>query len=102
MIGQHLHGVVFRMDPRKAASNLRKHGVSFGEAALLFLDPLARIFPDEENWIGEQREIIIGRSSAGRLLLVCFREIDLKRVRLISARPATRREQHEYERNAQG
>lgn len=63
--------VKFEWDPRKAASNLSKHGVSFQEALTAFADPLARIFDDEDHSVEEQREIIIGHSAkelTGRIL----------------------------------
>jgi uncharacterized protein len=63
----------------------------------VFSDPLARIFADEDHSTEEQREIIIGHSRAKRLLLVCFTERADGRVRIISARRATRRERHDYE-----
>ena len=88
--------LVFEWDQRKAQANLRKHRVSFAEAVSVFSDPLARIFLDESHSTGEQREIIIGHSSARNLLLVCFTEL-VDRVRVISARRATRGEQHDYE-----
>jgi uncharacterized DUF497 family protein len=91
----------FEWDLRKAASNRKKHRVSFEEATSVFSDPLARIFDDAGHSAGEPREIIIGRSSGSRLLLVCFREMQLDRIRLISARFATKREQHDYEENVQ-
>jgi hypothetical protein len=62
--------LVFEWDPRKARSNLRKHRVSFAEAVSVFSNPLARIFLDEEHSIAESREIVVGHSSAKRLLLV--------------------------------
>ena len=71
--------------------------MSVGEAASVFSNPLARIFPDEEHSAEESREIIIGHSSATRLLLVSFIETETDRVRIISARPATKKEQHDYE-----
>ena len=52
----------FEWDPKKAAANLKKHGVSFGEAITVFADPLARIFDDDEHSSQERREIIIGHS----------------------------------------
>jgi len=64
--------VKFEWDPKKAAANLFKHGVSFEEGLTAFADPLARIFDDEDHSIDEQREIIIGHSAKGRLLLVCL------------------------------
>ena len=89
--------LVVEWEPRKARSNLRKHGVSFEEAVSVFSNPLARVFADEEHSAEESREIIIGHSSAKRLLLVCFMEVEMDRVRIISARGATREEQHDYE-----
>ena len=88
----------FEWNPRKAASNLSKHGVSFQEALTAFADPLARIFDDEDHSIKEQREIIIGHSAKERLLVVCF-TAQGESVRILSARKATRRERKEYEEN---
>jgi uncharacterized DUF497 family protein len=87
----------FEWDQRKAALNLRKHHVSFTEAAAVFTDPLARIFDDPTHSVYEHREIIIGRSATAGLLLVCFTEPEENRIRIISARRATKREQHDYE-----
>lgn len=87
----------FQWDPRKAAVNETKHGVAFEEAITVFDDPLARIFVDEWHSEAETREIIIGRSSTGRLLLVAFAEQADTTLRVISARRATPREQHDYE-----
>jgi len=53
----------FTWDPRKAAANLLKHRVSFGEAVTVFADPLARIHDDPDHSVGERREIIIGYSA---------------------------------------
>src|SRR2546422_10825017 len=64
----------FEWDPKKATSNLRRHGISFEEAVGVFGDPLARIFDDEDFAVGERREIIIGHSTRNRLLLICFIE----------------------------
>jgi uncharacterized DUF497 family protein len=63
----------------------------------VFSNPLARIFPDEGHSTEEFREIVIGHSAAKRLLLVCFTEPETGRIRIISARRATRAEQHDYE-----
>lgn len=54
--------VSLRWDPRTAASNLRRHGVSFPEAITVFSDPMARILDDEDHATAERREIIIGHS----------------------------------------
>ena len=88
----------FEWDDDKAASNLEKHRVSFEEAATVFRDPFALIFDDEAHSIEEQREIIIGHSTHNRLLLACFTERGDK-LRLFSARPATRKERQDYERH---
>jgi uncharacterized DUF497 family protein len=88
--------VRFSWDPAKAKANLSKHGVTFDEAATVFLDPLARIHDDPEHSIGEVREIIIGHSAAARLLLVCFTERG-EVVRIINARPPDRDERRDYE-----
>lgn len=87
----------FDWDVKKAASNVAKHGVTFEEASTVFGDPLAVIFDDEDHSQDEIREIIIGHSVLGRLLLVSFTERDKMVVRIISARKATRREREDYE-----
>ena len=87
----------FIWDKDKAASNLRKHGVTFDEASTVFADPLAVIFEDEEHSLDEVREIAIGHSVLHRLLLVSFTERGEDLVRIISARKGTRRERSDYE-----
>ena len=86
----------FEWDRKKATSNLSKHGVSFLEALTVFGDPLARVFDDEGHSIEERREIIIGYSAQGRLVLVCF-TAQAASVRIFSARTATRGERKDYE-----
>jgi uncharacterized protein len=86
----------FTWNDRKAAANLRKHGVSFEEAQTVFGNPLAVIFDDEAHSAEEPREIIVGHSARGRLLLVCFTE-RADEIRIISARCATPKEQRDYE-----
>jgi uncharacterized DUF497 family protein len=86
----------FEWDATKAASNLKRHGVSFIEATTTFQDPLARIHSDPDHSASEPREIIVGHSSAGQLLVVSFTYRG-GNIRLISARPATRRERRDYE-----
>lgn len=86
----------FEWDAKKAEDNLTRHGVAFAEALTVFADPLARIFGDPEHSTDERREIIIGHSEKHRLLLVSFTE-RAPRVRIISARKATKRERHDYE-----
>ena len=83
-------------DERKAARNLRKHEVSFDEAATVFDDPLFVIAKDEDHSIEEKRSIILGESKAGRLLVVAYAERG-KDTRIISAREATPKERKNYE-----
>jgi uncharacterized DUF497 family protein len=88
---------VFEWDERKARANLKKHGIDFAEATLVFADKLAQIFPDEDHSEDEQREIIIGHGRKHTLLVVSFTERRKELIRIISARRATRREQRDYE-----
>ena len=87
----------FERDADKAASNLRKHGVTFDEASTAFADPLGVIFDDEKHSLDEIREILIGHSGLQRLLLVSFTERGDDVVRINSARKATRTERKDYE-----
>ncbi len=89
----------FEWDEQKATSNVTKHGVSFQEATSVFANPLALIFDDEAHSTDELREVIIGHSIQGRLVVVIFTERAERRIRIISARQATKREQHDYEEN---
>jgi uncharacterized protein len=91
--------LAFEWDLQKAKGNRRKHRVSFEEAASVFGDHLAIIFSDQDHSNGEQREIIIAHSILERLLLVSFVERSKNRVRIISARKATRPEQRDYAEN---
>jgi uncharacterized DUF497 family protein len=90
--------VSFEWDEAKARSNHRKHGITFEEARTVFDNPLAAIFDDNQHSAEEQREIIIGHSSGDRLILVYFTERSAA-VRIFSARPATRKEQKDYEKS---
>jgi uncharacterized protein len=89
--------IAFEWDPRKERTNRRKHGVSFAEARTVFDDHFARIFEDIDHSKVEDREIIVGNCSTGRLLLVSFTEPKPELVRIISARQATRTERKDYE-----
>lgn len=89
----------FTWDPAKAATNLRKHGVSFAEASTLFQNPLAAVLPDPTHSTEEGRLLIIGHSAARRLLLVAFVE-RADRIRIISARQPSARERREYEEHS--
>ncbi|BBC26190.1 BrnT family toxin [Pseudanabaena sp. ABRG5-3] len=89
----------FEWDNSKAIANFKKHGVSFEEAKTVFDNPLAVIFDDAAHSINEYREIIIGHSLQSRLLIISFTERS-NSIRIISARPATRKEREDYERNS--
>jgi len=86
----------FEWDPRKAAKNLRKHKVSFPEAATAFSDPLSATVSDPDHSAEEDRYIIVGMSNRFRLLMVAFAERG-DRIRIISARELTRAERKAYE-----
>ena len=92
-------GYLFEWDKWKAIANEKKHGVTFDEASTVFRNPLAFIFDDEGNSEVELREIIIGHSIGGRLVVVSFMERAEGVVRIISARRATKKEQEDYEEN---
>jgi uncharacterized DUF497 family protein len=93
-------GLTFEWDVHKAAANLQEHGVPFPEAATVFSDPLGRIRPDPRHSTGEQRHVLLGMSATGRLLTVMFTDRGPDRIRLISARAATRRERIEHEEDS--
>ena len=86
----------FEWDPAKAAVNLTAHGVSFEEASTVFADPLSTTIADPEHSLGEERLVIFGVSARGRVLAVMHTERG-PRIRIISAREATRRERGAYE-----
>lgn len=88
--------MIFEWDEAKASSNLRRHAVSFEDAASVFLDPWALTFSDPDHSTQEEREITIGRTGRQQVVFVshCQRA---SRIRIISARKATRRERKQYE-----
>ncbi|MDQ6695039.1 MAG: BrnT family toxin [Chloroflexota bacterium] len=88
----------FVWDEQKAETNAHKHGVTFEEAATVLMDSLAAIFDDERHSQHEARELIIGRSTRGRLIIVSFVERS-DAIRIISARLATPKERRDYENN---
>ena len=88
--------MTYEWDPAKAAANLKKHGVSFEEAASIFLDALALTFWDPDHSEEEEREITIGRSAEQRILFVAHTARE-DRIRIISARKATRKERKNYD-----
>ena len=86
----------FEADPAKAAQNLKKHKISFEEAASVFGDLMAYTFADPDHSVGEERWLTFGMSHMGRILAVIYTERQGK-VRLISARLATKHERSTYE-----
>lgn len=89
--------IKFAWDPTKAASNKKKHGVSFEEAQSIFYDEFALQFFDGEASDSEDRFLMLGLSSEARLLIVCHCERHRgNTIRIISARKATKRESQYY------
>lgn len=86
----------FEWDEEKAKANLKKHKVSFDEAATVFSDPFSITIPDPDHSVGEQRYIDIGNSDKGRVLVVVYTERG-DNIRIISCRKATPRERRRYE-----
>ncbi|HYS49189.1 MAG TPA: BrnT family toxin [Xanthobacteraceae bacterium] len=91
----------FEWDAAKALSNVRKHAVTFDQAATIFLEPLALTVYDESSSQNEERWFTLGLDTGGKLLAVSHTYHMLSpasvRVRIISARPATKRERRCYE-----
>lgn len=85
----------FDWDPRKAATNHRKHRVTFEEARTVFDDPAALFLADLDH--GEPRIVVIGSSASERVLFVVSVEIEADVLRIISARRATPAERASYE-----
>ncbi|MDO4706394.1 MAG: BrnT family toxin [Comamonadaceae bacterium] len=84
----------YTFDPDKAAVNLRKHGVDFDEAAICLLDDMALVREDRDA-IGEQRNVLLGMSAWGSLLVVVYTmRGDVPRI--ISARKPTAKERKQY------
>jgi hypothetical protein len=91
--------VKFQWDPKKATRNLARHGVSFKEASTVFGDPLASTIPDPDHSVEELRFLTMGRSAAGRLIVVSHTERG-EDTRIIGARPGTRGEKKRYEQDS--
>ena len=87
---------MFEWDEDKAENNAVKHGVSFNEAITTFRDPLSTTIPDPSHSADEQRFVLLGMSEGQRLLVVVHTERGDK-IRIISARQATRTERKLYE-----
>ena len=87
----------FLWDPPKALTNEKKHGVGFPEATTVFDDVLSSTIVDPDHSLGQERLLILGVSSRRRLLVVAHLEAAGDTIRIISARPANRRERRDYE-----
>ncbi len=87
----------FEWDEIKNIANQKKHSVSFEEAKTVFIDEYARLIPDPDHFIGEERFILMGLSSQFRLLVVCHCEKNADTIRIISARKADKYERKQYE-----
>ncbi len=85
----------FEWDPRKAASNLSKHSISFDEAVTVFNDPMFITVMDDEHSEDEERYITVGLSNASLLLMVAHTDRN-GLIRIISARRATKKEENFY------
>jgi uncharacterized DUF497 family protein len=96
-----MKGLIFEWDDHKNASNKRKHGVSFEEAQTVFFDEKAIEFDDPDHSIQEERFILLGLSQSLKVLVVChcYRR-DESKIRIISARKATIKEQGVYFRRS--
>jgi uncharacterized protein len=91
--------LLFEWDPRKAKRNLELHGISFDEASTVFRDTLSLAIYDPLHSDEEDRFVLIGNSHNNRLQVVVYTE-RVNRIRLISARVATKKERQQYEKNA--
>ena len=90
--------LIFEWDPKKAKTNLKKHGVSFEEASTAFKDPLSLTIDDPLHSSDEQRLILIGMSYNNRMLVIVHTE-RRDNIRIISAKKATKKERNYYETN---
>ncbi|MDE3058218.1 MAG: BrnT family toxin [Bacteroidota bacterium] len=88
----------FEWDKSKARLNFKKHNVTFEEAATVFYDPLGRIGEDVLHSYNEFRDVVVGCSTKGRLLIVSYTERGDK-IRIVNARKATKHERSDYEEN---
>jgi len=88
--------LTFEWDEEKSKGNLRKHGVTFEEAKTVFNDPFAMTISDPKDSLQEDRNIDMGMSSHGRILVVWYTERG-RNIRIIGSRKATRKQRQEYE-----
>jgi uncharacterized DUF497 family protein len=88
--------LLFEWDAKKSLANLKKHGVSFEDASTVFADPNALTIPDELHSKNEARELTIGTARSTRILVVSHTDRH-NRIRIISARKATKKELKQYQ-----
>ena len=94
---RYLHTTVtFEWDNDKAQRNVRKHGVTFDEAATAFGDPLSVTIDDPDHSLDQQRLLLLGQTLNGKLLVIAHLD-DGETIRIISARMANRHERRQYE-----
>lgn len=97
--------VYFQWDKLKAATNLKKHKISFEEATTVFEDGWSYSFPDAVHSISEERYLIIGISRFQKILVISYTHIETQEqeiIRIISARKATKNESRFYEEKKNG
>ena len=86
----------FEWDEAKNRANARKHGIAFEQAVYAFSDPFALNTPDDEHSSAEDRWVLLGMAGPNKLLVVVHTDRKMGRIRIISARKATRRERAVY------
>lgn len=90
--------LLFEWDEKKALSNVKKHGITFEEASTAFGDLLSLTIHDPDHSENENRFILIGKSQKDNTLIVVHCD-ETTKIRIISARKATKKEQKIYEEN---
>jgi hypothetical protein len=92
-----MSNIRFDWDPKKAAENVKKHGVTFEEARTVFFDERAKLIDDPDHSEDEDRFVLLGVSNTLKVILVChcYRQ-EGNVIRIISARKASRHETKQY------
>ena len=93
--------LLFEWDPAKARRNIETHGISFDEASTAFKDTLSVTIHDPLHSYEEDRFVLVGNSHRNRLLVIVHTERRNK-IRIISARRATKKERKRYEESSKG
>jgi len=93
--------LLFEWDPAKARRNIETHGISFDEASTAFKDTLSVTIHDPLHSYEEDRFVLLGNSHRNRLLVIVHTERG-KKIRIISARRATKKERKQYEESSKG